>query len=99
MGANVLVKYAGEEKHNCFLKGMVSVCNPFKLYVCYAPSERALFGLYGKFVKQNIKRKLRLHREQLEPLASKLGFKYDNLLTEERRVIEIDNALLGPHLG
>ncbi|XP_072958521.1 embryogenesis-associated protein EMB8 [Typha angustifolia] len=33
LGANILVRYLGQESHNCPLSGAVSLCNPFNLVI------------------------------------------------------------------
>lgn len=48
LGANLLVKYLGEEGRDCVVAGAVSVCNPFDFNMSATVLERGIGRLYNK---------------------------------------------------
>ncbi len=61
LGANVLVKYLGEEGSNTLLSGAVSISNPFRLQITSTHLEGQLFHrtIYSKTFANNLKRFVR----------------------------------------
>jgi predicted alpha/beta-fold hydrolase len=48
LGANILVRYLGQESHNCPLSGAVSLCNPFNLVVSDEDFRKGFNKIYDK---------------------------------------------------
>lgn len=48
LGANILVRYLGQESHNCPLSGAVSLCNPFDLVVSDEDFRKGFNKIYDK---------------------------------------------------
>ncbi|XWS38157.1 hypothetical protein CRYUN_Cryun19dG0106300 [Craigia yunnanensis] len=48
LGANILVRYLGQESHNCPLSGSVSLCNPFNLVIADEDFHKGFNNVYDK---------------------------------------------------
>jgi predicted alpha/beta-fold hydrolase len=66
MGANMAIKYAGEEKDKCPLKAIVSLANPFDIHECAIHMSKFTKFIYDWNLLQGFKRLLRKNREQVE---------------------------------
>ena len=51
MGANILIKYLGEEKDNCPLVGAVAIANPWNLTETSHNLETSLSGIVYNFTQ------------------------------------------------
>ncbi|KAJ1915019.1 hypothetical protein IWQ60_008591 [Tieghemiomyces parasiticus] len=58
LGANIIVKYAGEEGDRCVLRGLVSVGNPFNMLLA---SEKVSEGILGSLVYKRVMRNNMVH--------------------------------------
>ena len=59
MGANYMLKMAGELKEKCQLAGMVSVSNPWDLVKCHEEMTKWYKWIYNFNITANFKRNLR----------------------------------------
>ncbi|KAK2981920.1 hypothetical protein RJ640_019140 [Escallonia rubra] len=48
LGANILVRYLGQESHTCPLSGAVSLCNPFNLVIADEDFHKGFNNVYDK---------------------------------------------------
>lgn len=48
LGANILVRYLGEETDKCPLSGAVSLCNPFNLVIADEDFHKGFNNVYDK---------------------------------------------------
>ncbi|KAK3030674.1 hypothetical protein RJ639_035878 [Escallonia herrerae] len=48
LGANILVRYLGQESHRCPLSGAVSLCNPFNLVIADEDFHKGFNNVYDK---------------------------------------------------
>ncbi|XVE64607.1 hypothetical protein DITRI_Ditri07aG0114300 [Diplodiscus trichospermus] len=48
LGANILVRYLGQESHSCRLSGAVSLCNPFNLVIADEDFHKGFNNVYDK---------------------------------------------------
>ncbi|KAJ1703231.1 hypothetical protein LUZ63_003010 [Rhynchospora breviuscula] len=71
IGANILVKYLGEEGENTPLAGATSICSPWDLVVCDRFINRKLAQrLYGRALAIGLKGYAELHQSVLSRLAN-----------------------------
>jgi len=98
MGANVLVKYLGEEGAQSPLRAAVSVSNPFNIKNASARLSR--FGtrhVYGRRMINNIRKYVRRHRDILKR-QDKVDF--DLLFSKQvNSVRAVNDLLMRPMLG
>jgi len=66
MGANTLLKYAGEEKENCPLKALVSIANPYDLHACAVQMSTWRKWIYDQQLLRGFKRLFTRHQSKLQ---------------------------------
>ncbi|KAJ3348248.1 hypothetical protein HDU83_001435 [Entophlyctis luteolus] len=67
LGANILLKYAGEEAENCPLIAAVSVANPFDFGVCSSMLHNSALGrIYSQALTSNLKQEFKKHKHVFE---------------------------------
>ncbi|KAL4436413.1 hypothetical protein ABPG74_002979 [Tetrahymena malaccensis] len=73
MGANYMLKMAGELKEKCLLKSMVSVSNPWDLVKCNDEMNKWYKKIYNYNIAANFKRNLKQNLELFENKEKELG--------------------------
>jgi predicted alpha/beta-fold hydrolase len=66
MGANMVVKYAGEEREKCPIRAIVSLANPFDIHQCSVEMSSWTKYIYDQQLLRGFKKLLRKNREQME---------------------------------
>lgn len=54
LGANILVRYLGQESHTCPLSGAVSLCNPFNLVIADEDFHKGFNNVYDKALARSL---------------------------------------------
>ncbi|XP_017973798.1 PREDICTED: embryogenesis-associated protein EMB8 isoform X2 [Theobroma cacao] len=54
LGANILVRYLGQESHTCPLSGAVSLCNPFNLVIADEDFHKGVNNVYDKALARSL---------------------------------------------
>lgn len=86
IGANILVKYLGEDGVNCLLVGAAAVCSPWDLLICDRYINRRLVQkLYDKVLTVGLQGYAKLHESILSRLTDWDGVK------KSRSVRDFDN--------
>ncbi|KAJ6711297.1 ALPHA/BETA-HYDROLASES SUPERFAMILY PROTEIN [Salix purpurea] len=86
IGANILVKYLGEDGVNCLLAGAAAVCSPWDLLICDRFINRRLVQkLYDKVLTVGLQGYAQLHESILSRLTDWDGVK------KSRSVRDFDN--------
>lgn len=85
MGANLMLKYAGESGKNCLLKGIVAVSTPFDLIIVTKALRKywPYAGIPEKYLLKNLKKTLHSNREILANLAKDLQIDFDKAMQVE----------------
>ncbi|KAI4312684.1 hypothetical protein MLD38_037485 [Melastoma candidum] len=61
LGANILVRYLGEESHRCPLSGAVSLCNPFNLITADEDFRKGFNNIYNKALAKGLRSIFKRH--------------------------------------
>jgi len=84
LGANILIKYLGEEQQNTPIVGAVSISNPFDLGYCHAQVGTSNL-LYNKILTRDLHKYLRRHQHILQNTID-----WDHIL-QSKSIVEFDN--------
>uniref|UniRef100_A0A2N9G045 AB hydrolase-1 domain-containing protein n=1 Tax=Fagus sylvatica TaxID=28930 RepID=A0A2N9G045_FAGSY len=93
MGANILVRYLGEESHTCPLSGAVSLCNPFDLV---NSGEDFRYGLYDKALASALRKNFKKHALLFEDMGGEYNIP---LAANAKYVREFDDGLTRVSFG
>ncbi|GAB2224030.1 hypothetical protein Drorol1_Dr00004776 [Drosera rotundifolia] len=86
IGANVLVKYLGEEGNDTLISGAVAICNPWDLLINDRfISRRVVQKIYDRAIAGGLQGYAQLHQTRMARLANWDGIK------KSRRVRDFDN--------
>ncbi|KAJ1979471.1 hypothetical protein H4R34_002815 [Dimargaris verticillata] len=90
LGANILVKYLGEEEGRCFLQGAVAVGNPFNMLKASEILSEGLLGslIYTKVMRNNLVRAFLRHKQ----VFNGSGLDVD-LVAKSRTLYEFDDLM------
>ena len=93
LGANVLLKWLGEQRDQAPIQAAVAICPPLRLEVCARRLERGLSRVYQLLLlKSLINKVLRKYRHRTSPLDL-------NRVAEARTFYEFDDAVTAPLHG
>lgn len=96
LGANILVRYLGEEKDNCPISAAASLCNPFNLAI----SDANLGEGFNKVYNRNLAKSLRNIYKQHSHLFAGIGGDYQPELAAQCTTIrEFDDAITRVSFG
>eukprot|EP00252_Welwitschia_mirabilis_P001173 TRINITY_DN11092_c0_g1_i1.p1 TRINITY_DN11092_c0_g1~~TRINITY_DN11092_c0_g1_i1.p1 ORF type:complete len:464 (-),score=44.44 TRINITY_DN11092_c0_g1_i1:233-1624(-) len=90
LGANILVRYLGEERSDCLLSGAVSLCNPFHLPVADEDIQKGFNDVYNRALAKALSRIFRRHLRLFEGIEGE----YDlSLAANAKSIREFDAGL------
>ncbi|KAI4312686.1 hypothetical protein MLD38_037487 [Melastoma candidum] len=69
LGANILVRYLGEESHRCPLSGVGSLCNPFNLIIADEDFRKGFNNIYDKVLAKGLQSIFERHLLLLEDMG------------------------------
>ncbi|OVA04760.1 hypothetical protein BVC80_1719g97 [Macleaya cordata] len=96
LGANILVRYLGEESQNCPLSGAVSLCNPFNLVIADEDFRKGFNNIYDKALARALTKIFKKHALLFE----EIGGEYDiKLAANAKTVKEFDEGLTRVSFG
>lgn len=96
LGANILVRYLGQESHACPLSGAVSLCNPFNLVIADEDFRKGFNKIYDKTLATALATILRRHSMLFEDLGGEYKIE---LAANARSVKEFDEGLTRVSFG
>lgn len=96
LGANILVRYLGQESASCALSGAVSLCNPFNLVVADEDLRKGFKIVYNKALANGLSKIFKKHA----PLFEEIGGEYNIPSALNAKTIrEFDEALTRVSFG
>ncbi|KMZ60404.1 Abhydrolase domain-containing protein [Zostera marina] len=96
LGANILVRYLGEESEACPLSGAVSLCNPFNLVIADEDFHKGFNNIYDKSLARSLRRIFQKHALLFEGI----GGEYDiPSVSLAKSVREFDKGLTRVSFG
>ncbi|KAK3228162.1 hypothetical protein Dsin_008024 [Dipteronia sinensis] len=69
LGANILVRYLGQESHSCRFSGAVSLCNPFNLVIADEDFRKGFNNVYDKALTSALCRIFKKHALLFEDMG------------------------------
>ncbi|KAK4844053.1 hypothetical protein QYF36_015836 [Acer negundo] len=69
LGANILVRYLGQESHSCPFSGAVSLCNPFNLVIADEDFRKGFNNVYDKALTSALCRIFKKHALLFEDMG------------------------------
>uniref|UniRef100_A0A1D1YPJ6 Embryogenesis-associated protein EMB8 n=1 Tax=Anthurium amnicola TaxID=1678845 RepID=A0A1D1YPJ6_9ARAE len=69
LGANILVRYLGQEFHHCPISGAVSLCNPFNLVIADEDFHKGFNNVYDKALARALCRIFKKHSLLFEDMG------------------------------
>ncbi|KAL3499154.1 hypothetical protein ACH5RR_038247 [Cinchona calisaya] len=96
LGANILVRYLGQESHSSVLSGAVSLCNPFNLVIADEDFRKGFNIVYDKSLANGLCKIFKKHA----PLFEEMGGEYNiPVAANAKSVREFDEALTRVSFG
>ncbi|KAF5207062.1 Embryogenesis-associated protein emb8 [Thalictrum thalictroides] len=96
LGANILVRYMGEESQSCSLSGAVSLCNPFNLVLADEDFHKGFNNIYDKSLARGLTKIFKKHALLFEGI----GGDYDiQLAANAKTVRDFDKGLTSVSFG
>ncbi|CAA2984086.1 Hypothetical predicted protein [Olea europaea subsp. europaea] len=96
LGANILVRYLGQESHSCPLSGAVSLCNPFNLVIADEDFRKGFNIVYDKALANSLCKIFKKHALLFEDI----GGEYDIPMTANAKSVrEFDEGLTRVSFG
>ncbi|XP_027355507.1 embryogenesis-associated protein EMB8 [Abrus precatorius] len=96
LGANILVRYLGQESHNCPLSGAVSLCNPFNLVVADEDFRKGFNIVYDKALSKALCKIFKKHALLFEDIGGEYNIP---LAANAKSVREFDDGLTRVSFG
>lgn len=96
LGANILVRYLGEESHSCPLSGAVSLCNPFNLVVADEDFRKGFNIVYDKSLSNGLRKIFKQHILLFEGLEGEYNI---TSAANAKSVREFDESLTRVSFG
>lgn len=96
LGANILVRYLGEEAENCLLSGGVSLCNPFNLIIADEDFRKGFNNIYDKALARSLTKIFKKHALLFEDIGGEYDIK---LAANAKTVKEFDEGLTRVSFG
>ncbi|CAI9093409.1 OLC1v1028907C1 [Oldenlandia corymbosa var. corymbosa] len=96
LGANILVRYLGQESHACVLSGAVSLCNPFNLVIADEDFRKGFNIVYDKALSNALCKIFKKHALLFEDLGGEYNIP---VAANARSVREFDECLTRVSFG
>ncbi|XP_056174063.1 embryogenesis-associated protein EMB8 [Syzygium oleosum] len=96
LGANILVRYLGEESHTCPLSGAVSLCNPFNLVIADEDFRKGFNNIYDKALARSLRQIFKKHLLLFEDMGGEYNI---TLAANAKTVKEFDEGLTRVSFG
>lgn len=96
LGANILVRYLGQESCDCPLSGAVSLCNPFNLPIADEDFRKGLNKIYDKALARSLRKIFLKHALLFEGLHGEYNIP---MTANARTVREFDEGLTRVSFG
>ncbi|QCD88899.1 Alpha/Beta hydrolase fold [Vigna unguiculata] len=96
LGANILVRYVGQESHNCPLSGAVSLCNPFNLVVADEDFRKGFNIIYDKALSKALCKIFKKHALLFEDMGGEFNIP---MAAKAKSVREFDDGLTRVSFG
>ncbi|KAJ9706339.1 hypothetical protein PVL29_001721 [Vitis rotundifolia] len=96
LGANILVRYLGQESHACPLSGAVSLCNPFNLVIADEDFRKGFNIVYDITLANALRRIFKKHTLLFEDIGGEFNIP---LAANAKSVREFDDGLTRVSFG
>ncbi|XVF12876.1 hypothetical protein REPUB_Repub08aG0157700 [Reevesia pubescens] len=96
LGANVLVRYLGQESHACPLSGAVSLCNPFNLVIADEDFHKGFNNVYDKALARALCKIFKKHALLFEDMEGEFNIP---LASNANSVRDFDEGLTRVSFG
>ncbi|KAH6774023.1 esterase/lipase/thioesterase family protein [Perilla frutescens var. hirtella] len=96
LGANILVRYVGQESFSCPLAGAVSLCNPFNLIIADEDFHKGFNNVYDKALANSLCKIFRRHALLFENIGGEFNIP---LAANAKSVREFDEGLTRVSFG
>lgn len=96
LGANILVRYLGQESHACPLSGAVSLCNPFNLVIADEDFRKGFNIVYDKTLANALRKIFKKHILIFEDIGGEFNIP---LAANAKSVREFDDGLTRVSFG
>ncbi|KAL5539728.1 hypothetical protein UlMin_043857 [Ulmus minor] len=96
LGANILVRYLGQESHACPLSGAVSLCNPFNLVIADEDFHKGFNNVYDKALASALCKIFKKHALLFEDIGGDFNIP---LAANAKTVREFDDGLTRVSFG
>ncbi|XP_031095989.1 embryogenesis-associated protein EMB8 [Ipomoea triloba] len=96
LGANILVRYLGQESHSCPLSGAVSLCNPFNLPIADEDFRKGFNIVYDKALANALCKIFKKHALLFEDIGGEYNIP---LAANAKTVKEFDEGLTRVSFG
>ncbi|KAI4312693.1 hypothetical protein MLD38_037494 [Melastoma candidum] len=96
LGANILVRYLGEESHRCPLSGAVSLCNPFNLIIADEDFRKGFNNIYDKALAKGLRSIFKRHLLLFEDMGGEYNIP---LALNAKTVKDFDEGLTRVSFG
>ncbi|KAL5719011.1 embryogenesis-associated protein emb8 [Ranunculus cassubicifolius] len=96
LGANILVRYLGEESNNCSLSGAISLCNPFNLVLADEDFHKGFNNIYDKALAGSLRKIFKKHALLFEDMGGDYNIQ---LVANAKSVRDFDDGLTRVSFG
>ncbi|KAJ7945099.1 embryogenesis-associated protein EMB8 [Quillaja saponaria] len=96
LGANILVRYLGQESNACPLSGAVSLCNPFNLVIADEDFRKGFNNVYDKALTRGLRKIFKKHALLFEDMAGEYNI---SLAAHAKTVRDFDDGLTRVSFG
>ncbi|XWS50160.1 hypothetical protein CRYUN_Cryun12cG0065100 [Craigia yunnanensis] len=96
LGANILVRYLGQESHTCPLSGAVSLCNPFNLVIADEDFHKGFNNVYDRALSRALCKIFQKHALLFEDMEGEFNIP---LAANAKSVRDFDEGLTRVSFG
>ncbi|KAF3434194.1 hypothetical protein FNV43_RR25297 [Rhamnella rubrinervis] len=96
LGANILVRYLGQESHSCPLSGAVSLCNPFNLVIADEDFHKGFNNIYDRALASSLCKIFKKYALLFEDMTGDYNIP---LVANAKSVREFDDGLTRVSFG
>ncbi|XP_042486405.1 embryogenesis-associated protein EMB8 isoform X2 [Macadamia integrifolia] len=96
LGANILVRYLGQESNSCPLSGAVSLCNPFNLVIADEDFRKGFNIIYDKALAKALRKIFKKHALLFEDIGGEYNIP---LVANAKSIREFDEGLTRVSFG
>ncbi|XP_043715201.1 embryogenesis-associated protein EMB8 [Telopea speciosissima] len=96
LGANILVRYLGQESNSCPLSGAVSLCNPFNLVIADEDFHKGFNIIYDKALSRALRKIFKKHALLFEDIGGEYNIP---LVVNAKSIREFDEGLTRVSFG